>query len=137
MWPIYIYMYTIIYMPIGVKIKSIQTSEIGMQWNSTYPNAGYLDDQLSRSPQLSVKFVNNSTKLTCLEITGYRIKYSTVLWLLKLQIRRGRKVQTQVHTVNSNSRPYNCVCSLFSKKSPIIRIFCLSGWLAVPVNPCK
>jgi len=43
-------MYTIIYMPIGVKIKSIQTSEIGMQWNSTYPNAGYLDDQLSRSP---------------------------------------------------------------------------------------
>ena len=40
------------------------------------------------------KFVYNSTKLTFLEITGYRIKYSTVLWLLELQIRRGRKVQT-------------------------------------------
>jgi len=41
----------------------------------------------------SCKFVENSTKLTCLEITGYRIKYSTVLWLLELQIRRGRKVE--------------------------------------------
>ena len=40
----------------------------------------------------SGKFVENYTKLTCLEITGYRIKYSTVLWLLELQIRRGRKV---------------------------------------------
>ena len=40
----------------------------------------------------SGKFVENATKLTCLEITGYRIKYSTVLWLLELQIRRGRKV---------------------------------------------
>jgi hypothetical protein len=27
----------------------------------------------------SGKFVENCTKLTCLEITGYRIKYSTVL----------------------------------------------------------
>jgi hypothetical protein len=42
----------------------------------------------------SVKFFENSTKLTCLEITGYGIKYSTVLWLIELQIRRGRKVQT-------------------------------------------
>ena len=40
----------------------------------------------------SGKFVQNSTKLTCLEITCYRIKYSTVLWLTELQIRRGRKV---------------------------------------------
>ena len=40
----------------------------------------------------SGKFVNNFTKLTCLEITGYRIKYSTVLWLLELKIRCGRKV---------------------------------------------
>jgi hypothetical protein len=39
----------------------------------------------------SGKFVENSTKLTCLEITGYRIKYSTVLWFLELEIRRGRK----------------------------------------------
>ena len=40
----------------------------------------------------SDKFVENSTKHTCLEITGYLIKYSTVLWLLELQIRRGRKI---------------------------------------------
>jgi hypothetical protein len=40
----------------------------------------------------SGNFVKNSTKLTYLEITGYWIKYGTVLWLLELQIRRGRKV---------------------------------------------
>jgi len=56
----------------------------------------------------SGKSVENSTQLTCLEITGYQMKYSTVLRLLELQIRRGRKVQTQVHTVNSNSRTANC-----------------------------
>ena len=55
--------------------------------NSTYPEAGYPD---RFGP--SGKFVENSTKLTCLEITGYRIKYSIVLWLLELQIRRGLKV---------------------------------------------
>ena len=32
------------------------------------------------------KSVQNSTKLTCFEITGYWIKYSTVLWLLEHQI---------------------------------------------------
>jgi hypothetical protein len=42
-------------------------------------------DRLGSSGQ----FVENSTKLTCLEITGYRIKYSTVLWLLEMHIRRG------------------------------------------------
>jgi hypothetical protein len=31
-------------------------------------------------------------KITCLEITGYGIKYSTVLRLLDLHIRRGRNV---------------------------------------------
>jgi hypothetical protein len=41
-------------------------------------------------------FLANSTKPTCLEITTYRITYSTVLWLLELQIRRGRNVYTQV-----------------------------------------
>jgi len=30
------------------------------------------------------KFVGISTKLTCLEITGFRIKYGTVSWLLEL-----------------------------------------------------
>ena len=46
----------------------------------------------------------------------------------------GRKVRTQVHTVNSNSRTSNCQFSLFSKKNQIIRILCISGWLAVPIN---
>ena len=40
----------------------------------------------------SGKFVKNATKLTCLEITRYRIKYSKVLWLIELQIRRCRKI---------------------------------------------
>ena len=61
----------------------------------------------------SGKFVENSTELTCLEITVFRIKYRTVLRLLELHIRRGRKVRTQVHTVNSNSRTSHCHCSLF------------------------
>jgi hypothetical protein len=51
----------------------------------------------------SGKCIENFTKLTCPEITGYQIKCSTVLRLLELQIRRGRKVQTQVRAVNSNS----------------------------------
>jgi len=41
---------------------------------------------------LSGKFVENSKKLTCLEITGCRVKHSTVLWLLELQTKRGRIV---------------------------------------------
>ena len=41
---------------------------------STYPDAGY-SDRLGPSG----KFVES-----CLEIAGYRIKYSTVLWLLEL-----------------------------------------------------
>jgi len=53
-----------------------------VQLNSTYPN------QLGPWS----KFVENSKKLTCLEISGYQIVYSTVLYLLELQIRRGRKV---------------------------------------------
>jgi hypothetical protein len=40
----------------------------------------------------SGKFVENSTKLNCLTTTGYRIKYSTVLWLIELHISRCRKV---------------------------------------------
>ena len=58
-----------------------------VQQNSTYPEARY-PDRLDPSG----KFVENSTKLTCLEIASYLIKYSTVLWLLELQIRLDRKV---------------------------------------------
>ena len=40
-------------------------------------------------------------------------------------------------TVNTNSRIPDCQCSLFLKKNPIIRTFCIPGWLAVPINPDK
>jgi hypothetical protein len=42
----------------------------------------------------SVNFVENSVKLICLEITDYRIEYSTVqcYGCLQLQIRRGGNV---------------------------------------------
>jgi hypothetical protein len=72
-----------------------------LQYNSNYLEAGY-PDQLGSSGN----FVENSTKLICLEITSYRTEYSTVksYGCLELQIRRGRKISTQLHTVNSNSR---------------------------------
>jgi len=57
------------------------------QYSSTHPDAGY-PDWLGPSR----KFVMNSTNLSFLAITVYQIKYSTVLWLPELQIRRGRKV---------------------------------------------
>jgi len=60
---------------------------IYIQHNSTNPQVGYTD---RFGP--SGKFVENYRKLACLDITVCRIKYSTVLWLLELQIRRGRKV---------------------------------------------
>jgi len=85
------------------------------------------------------KFVNNSIKLTCLEITGYRIKYITVFWLLELQIRRSRKAQTQVHTVNSNSWNSKGQCSIFSKKNPIW-IWYLeerASWYILTIKPTR
>ena len=69
------------------KIAKIWINGQEQQYNSTYPNAGY-PDPLGRSS----KFAKNYTKLTCIEVAGYRIKYSTVLWPLELQIRRGRNV---------------------------------------------
>ena len=103
-----------------------------IQQSSTFP-----DHQISDRLGLTGKFVENSTKLTCLEIIGYRIKYSKVLWLLQLQIRCGRKFYKQAHSVNSNSLTLNCLCSPLPKENPIIPIFCISGWLAVPINPDK
>lgn len=41
-------------------------------------------------------------------------------WLLELQIRCSQKVQTQAHTVKSNSWTIKCSCCLFSKKNPVI-----------------
>ena len=53
-------------------------------WFTSYP------DQLGPLG----KFVKNSTKLTCLEIAGCQIKYSTVLWLLELQRLKGLNAGT-------------------------------------------
>jgi len=44
-----------------------------------------------------------------------------VLWFLELQIRRGRRVETQVHAVSTNSPTSICQCGLFTKKNLIIR----------------
>jgi len=115
-----------------LNLRSLKIKQYEVLQNSTYPDFGYPDLLGS-----SGKFVENSTQLTCLEITCYRIKHNTVLCLLELQIRRGRKVHTQVHTVNSNSRTSNCQWGLFLKKNAIIRTSCIFGWLAVPINPDK
>jgi hypothetical protein len=59
---------------------------ISIWQNSTHPDAG-CPDRLGPSG----KFVENSTKLTWLEITCYQIKYSAFLWLLELKIRLVRR----------------------------------------------
>jgi len=58
-----------------------------IQQNSIYPDAVY-PDRLGPSG----KFVANYTALSCLETTGYRIKYSTALRLLELPSQAGSKV---------------------------------------------
>ena len=83
----------------SVTKKNLRTSDTltkqAINKYSTSPLIRTLVIRIANYPEQlgpSVKFVQNSTKLTCLEITGYLIKYSTVLWLIELQIRRGRKV---------------------------------------------
>jgi len=73
----------------------------------------------SRTPDRlgpSVKYMENSTKLCCLEITVYRIKYSTVLMYSRTSNQTYSKGLDAVRTVNSNSRTSNSECGLFSKK---------------------
>ena len=74
-----------------LNLWSLKIKQYEVQHNSTNPDAGY-PDRLGPSGKL----IDNSIKLTCFEIAGYRINYCAVLWLLELQIRRGRKVWTQV-----------------------------------------
>ena len=95
--------------------------------NSTYPEPGYTD---RFGP--SGKCVENPTKISCLEITGYRIKYSRLSWLLELQIRLGRKVQTQVHPTY-----FRLATQSIFEENPINQIVFKSRWLAVPINPNK
>jgi hypothetical protein len=64
-------------------------------FNAAYRNTIELrlsESWLSESVWPLGKIIENFTKLTCLEITGYQIKYNAVSWLLELQIRRGGKV---------------------------------------------
>ena len=49
-----------------------------VQQNSTHPGDTIRITNYPERLGPSGKFVQNSTKLTCPEITGYRIKYSTV-----------------------------------------------------------
>jgi hypothetical protein len=77
------------------QIEKKRNRTVGMMllYNSTNPDAGYPEFQLSGSARTFGEICREFyKKLTCLDITGYRIKYSTVLWLLELQIRRVRKV---------------------------------------------
>ena len=76
---LYIYLNTFV-MYFNVKGLSASYSRAPLTRTLVVRIASYVD----RSGA-SGKFVENSTKLTCLEITGYRIKYSTVLWLLEHQ----------------------------------------------------
>jgi hypothetical protein len=69
------------------QLSSFFIMQFEIQNNTNYPDAGYPDRFL-----LSGKSVENSTKLSSFENTGYQIKYSTVLWLIELPIRRGRNV---------------------------------------------
>jgi len=65
--------------PVVFMVEKVALGAISLQvrYNSNYPDSGY-PDRLGSSG----KFVANSTQLTPLEITGCRIKYSTVLWFL-------------------------------------------------------
>jgi hypothetical protein len=75
--------------------SSMHEGEKSVQYNSNHPDAGY-PDQLSPSGN----FVENSTKLICLETISYRIEYSTVkcYGCLELQIRHGRNMYMDTGT---------------------------------------
>jgi len=47
---------------------------------------------------------------------------------------KSRYVTYLLNFPRSKSRNSNCQCTLFSKKNPIIRTFCISVWLPVPIN---
>jgi hypothetical protein len=83
-------------------LKMQVACELGNQWRAvstnTVPYLGLSETPITRIACYadllgpSGKCVQNSTELACLEIAGYRIKYSTVLWHLDLQIRRDRNL---------------------------------------------
>ena len=62
----------------GEYLTKIKIISVTVLYNSTYPEAGFRITSYPDRLGSSSKFAVNSTKLTCLEITGYWIKYSTV-----------------------------------------------------------
>jgi hypothetical protein len=69
------------------QLSTLSVMQFEIQENATYTNAGYMD----RTGPLG-KFVENSTEVTSLEMSGSLIKNGTALWLLELQITRGPKI---------------------------------------------
>jgi hypothetical protein len=95
---------------------------------------------LSGSPIIrpSVKFVDKSTKLTCPEISGYRqVQYSVMASRNSNQLWSRRIDAYSVYTVTCNDRTSYSQYSLLSNIYPVIRIFCISSWLAASINPDK
>jgi len=93
-------------------------------------NANYLD-RLGASG----KFVENSKKQTCLYIIGYAIQYSAMLMASRTSNQVWSKSLDAGTCCKCSSQTSSCQCSLFSKESPVVRIFCISGWLAIPFIP--
>jgi hypothetical protein len=91
-----------------------------IQQNSGYPDAGY-PDRLG----LSGTFVENSTKPSCLAITGCRPSAVQCCGLPSAV--RG----SDLCSPHSNSRTANCQCGQSANKNPIILVFCTSKWLVV------
>jgi len=72
------------YSNIWINIKNIDDGAIAfklrnvLKYNSTFLDAIYPDRQLAGPARSLGKFVESCAKLTCLKVTGYRTKYSTV-----------------------------------------------------------
>ena len=73
-----------------VRFMLIQTQQI-----STYQDADIRIVHYSDRLGPLGKIRREIYKINWLKVTGFRIKYSRVLWLIELQIGLGRKVQTQ------------------------------------------
>jgi len=131
---IYIYIYIYIY-----KTAWSMVSQTANKYNST-PLIQMLVIHIANYTYWlgpACKFVENSTQQTCLQNywLSDQVQYSVMASRTSCQV--WSKVLIQVCTLNSNRRNSNCKCSLFSKKNPIIQIFCISRWLTVSINPDK
>ena len=90
---------------------------------------------------LKLSFIGSSTS-QCYVFKTSNQAYSEVqvqynVMSSRTSVRAYCKGLDAVRTANSRSRTSNCQCGLFSKANPVIRIFCISRWLAVPNSPNK